>query len=114
MPELYRIKRATPLAALRVRAYALIRVGGMMPREEHNEVLPAELAEIPNRAGRRQDRVCVVSREGSECGDSLWVIRIRVDCELPFRAGRYLALSLPANNRVVERPCSICSARSRM
>jgi benzoyl-CoA reductase subunit C len=37
-----------------------------MPREEHNEILRSALAEIPNRTGRRQDRVRVVF-EGGFC-----------------------------------------------
>jgi len=42
------------------------KVGTLMPREEHNEILRTALSEIPNRPGRRQDRVRVVF-EGGFC-----------------------------------------------
>ncbi|TMC50159.1 MAG: ferredoxin--NADP reductase [Chloroflexi bacterium] len=42
--------------------------------------------------------------------DDLWVVRLRTDCELPFRPGQYATLGLELNGKVVERPYSIVSA----
>jgi benzoyl-CoA reductase subunit C len=64
--ELYRFKRDTPWLISTTEAYVLAKVGTLMPREEHNEILRAALTEIPNRSGRRQDRVRVVF-EGGFC-----------------------------------------------
>lgn len=64
--DLYRIKRETPWLLSTTEAYVLAKVGGVMPREDHNEILKAALAEIPDRPGRRQDRVRVVF-EGGFC-----------------------------------------------
>ncbi len=64
--ELYRFKRETPWLLSTTEAYLLAKVGTVMPREEHNEILRAALAEIPGRGARRQDRVRVVF-EGGFC-----------------------------------------------
>jgi benzoyl-CoA reductase subunit C len=64
--DLYQIKRETPWLLATTEAYVLAKAGTVMPREEHNEILRAALAEIPNRTGRRQDRVRVVF-EGGFC-----------------------------------------------
>ena len=64
--ELYRVKRETPWLLSTTEAYLLAKVGTVMPREEHNEILREALAEIPGRGGRRQDRVRVVF-EGGFC-----------------------------------------------
>jgi benzoyl-CoA reductase subunit C len=64
--ELYRFKRDTPWLVSTTEAYLLAKVGTVMPREEHNEILREALIEIPNRTGRRQDRVRVVF-EGGFC-----------------------------------------------
>ena len=64
--ELYRIKRETPWLLATTEAYVLAKAGTVMPREGHNEILRSALAEIPNRTGRRQDRVRVVF-EGGFC-----------------------------------------------
>jgi len=64
--ELYRFKRETPWLLSTTEAYLLAKVGTVMPREQHNEILRAALAEIPGRGGRRQDRVRVVF-EGGFC-----------------------------------------------
>jgi ferredoxin/flavodoxin---NADP+ reductase len=40
----------------------------------------------------------------------LWVIRIKLDIELPFRPGQYVTIGLPRDGRIIERPYSICSA----
>jgi benzoyl-CoA reductase subunit C len=64
--ELYRFKRETPWLLSTTESYVLAKAGTVMPREDHNEILRAALAEIPNREGRRQDRVRVVF-EGGFC-----------------------------------------------
>ncbi len=64
--ELYRFKRETPWLLSTTEAYVLAKAGTVMPREQHNEILRAAIAEIPGRSGRRQDRVRVVF-EGGFC-----------------------------------------------
>ena len=64
--DLYRIKRETPWLLSTTEAYVLAKGGTVMPREEHNVILRNALAEIPNRNGRKQDRVRVVF-EGGFC-----------------------------------------------
>jgi benzoyl-CoA reductase subunit C len=64
--DLYLIKRETPWLLTTPEAYVLTKAGTVMPKEEHNEILRAALAEIPKRTGRKQDRVRVVF-EGGFC-----------------------------------------------
>jgi benzoyl-CoA reductase subunit C len=64
--ELYALKRETPWLVAADEAYALMAVGGMIPREEHNALLAAALPQIRARDARRQDRVRVVL-EGGFC-----------------------------------------------
>ncbi|MCL6553762.1 MAG: 2-hydroxyacyl-CoA dehydratase family protein [Firmicutes bacterium] len=64
--ELYRIKRETPWLLSALEAYVLTRVGGVMPREDHNALLRRVLALIPQRPAKRQDRIRVVF-EGGYC-----------------------------------------------
>jgi len=64
--ELYDIKRETPWRVAAHEAYALVAIGGLVPREEHNEVLRAVLPLIRQRATRQQDRIRVVY-EGGFC-----------------------------------------------
>ena len=64
--EIYRFKRETPWLLSTTEAYVLARAGTVMPREEHNEILRIAVSEIPNRPGRRQDRVRVIF-EGGFC-----------------------------------------------
>jgi len=64
--QLYSIKRETPWLLSASEAYVLVRSGSVMPREEHNEMLKSVLEAIPERGGRRQDRVRVVF-EGGFC-----------------------------------------------
>jgi ferredoxin--NADP+ reductase len=40
---------------------------------------------------------------------AIWRVRPR-DAEIPFQAGQYVAMGLPADGRMLERPYSICSA----
>jgi ferredoxin/flavodoxin---NADP+ reductase len=49
----------------------------------------------------------IVSRR--DLATDLWVVRIRPDCELPFRPGQYVTLGLALDGRIVERPYSIAS-----
>jgi len=64
--DLYATKRDTPWAISADEAYVLVAVGGMVPREEHNELLKAVLPAIAERPARRQDKLRVVY-EGGFC-----------------------------------------------
>jgi benzoyl-CoA reductase subunit C len=64
--ELYVIKRETPWLLAADEAYVLMAVGGMIPREEHNELLRATLPLVRTRSVRRKDKVRVVF-EGGFC-----------------------------------------------
>ena len=64
--ELYAIKRETPWLLSVDDAYALVALGGFVPREEHNRLLRAAVPMIRRRTERRQDRIRVVF-EGGFC-----------------------------------------------
>jgi benzoyl-CoA reductase subunit C len=64
--DLYSIKRRAPWLISAEDAYALTAVGGMIPREEHNELLRYVLPLIDARPARQQDRIRVVY-EGGFC-----------------------------------------------
>jgi len=64
--ELYQIKRDTPWLLPVDEAYVLVSLGGLIPREEHNELLRSLLPRIRNRGSRQQDRIRVVL-EGGFC-----------------------------------------------
>ncbi len=64
--ELYAIKRDTPWFLSVEDAYALVAVGGMIPREEHNALLRHVLPLIQERDAKRQDKIKVVF-EGGFC-----------------------------------------------
>ncbi|HEX9633121.1 MAG TPA: 2-hydroxyacyl-CoA dehydratase [Gemmatimonadales bacterium] len=64
--ELYALKRETPWLAAADETYALMAVGGLIPREEHNALLAAALPQLRARTTRRHDRVRVVF-EGGFC-----------------------------------------------
>ncbi len=64
--ELYAIKRDTPWLLSMDEAYSLLCVGGMIPREEHNEMLQAVLPLIRERSAKQQDKIRVVF-EGGFC-----------------------------------------------
>jgi ferredoxin--NADP+ reductase len=49
----------------------------------------------------------VVARR--DLATDLWVVRIKPDCELPFRPGQYVTLGLEIDGHIVERPYSIAS-----
>ena len=64
--ELYDIKRETPWLVTADEAYTLVSAAGIIPREEHNELLEAVLPLIRKRAGKSEDRIRVVF-EGGFC-----------------------------------------------
>lgn len=66
MRRLYRIKREAPWLLAADEAYILIAVGGMVPREEHNDLLRAVIPQIESRTALPQDRIRVVF-EGGFC-----------------------------------------------
>ena len=64
--RLYAIKREAPWRISAEDAYALMAVGVLIPREEHNALLAATLPRIEANAVKRQDRIRVVF-EGGFC-----------------------------------------------
>jgi len=64
--DLYALKRTTPWLVAADEAYALMAVGGLIPREEHNALLADVLPKLRGRDVRRHDRVRVVF-EGGFC-----------------------------------------------
>jgi benzoyl-CoA reductase subunit C len=64
--ELYAIKRATPWLVAAEDAYALMAVGGLIPRDEHNALLRAVVPLLRARPAKRQDRIRVAF-EGGFC-----------------------------------------------
>ncbi len=64
--ELYAVKRDTPWLLSVDEAYALVALGGLMPREEHNELLEAILPMLKTRDARQQDKIRLVF-EGGFC-----------------------------------------------
>ncbi len=64
--ELYVIKREQPWLLTAFESYVLMSVGGMIPREEHNELLRAAIPLIRARPAKRQDKIRVVF-EGGFC-----------------------------------------------
>ncbi|MCP5098045.1 MAG: hypothetical protein GY943_21055 [Chloroflexi bacterium] len=64
--ELYDIKRTSPELIAADEAYVLMAVGGIIPREEHNEMLRAVLPMIQSREAKQQDKIRIVF-EGGFC-----------------------------------------------
>jgi benzoyl-CoA reductase subunit C len=64
--ELYSIKRETPWLLSADEAYVLVAIGGMIPREEHNELLETVLPLIAARPNKKQDKIRLVF-EGGFC-----------------------------------------------
>ncbi|HSF82980.1 MAG TPA: 2-hydroxyacyl-CoA dehydratase [Anaerolineales bacterium] len=64
--ELYALKRETPWLCSADEAYALLAIGGLIPREEHNQLLQTVLPMLKNRPNKQQDRIRVVF-EGGFC-----------------------------------------------
>lgn len=63
---LYRLKREQPWLVSADEAYVLVAVGGLMPRQEHNDLLRAVMRLIRGREAKPQDKVRVVF-EGGFC-----------------------------------------------
>jgi benzoyl-CoA reductase subunit C len=64
--EVYRIKREAPWLLPADEAYALVALAGLVPREEHNELLEWVLPRVAERDVRKQDKIRVVL-EGGFC-----------------------------------------------
>lgn len=64
--ELYAIKRQTPWLISADEAYVLVAIGGVVPREEHNDLLRVVLPMVRERDARPKDKVRVVF-EGGFC-----------------------------------------------
>lgn len=64
--KLYSIKCDTPWLVSADEAYVLTAIGGMMPREEHNELLETVLPQIAVRPNKQQDKIRLVF-EGGFC-----------------------------------------------
>lgn len=64
--RLYAIKRETPWLISAEDAYVLVAIGGLMPREEHNELLEAVLPLVAARPAKKQDKIRLVF-EGGFC-----------------------------------------------
>lgn len=64
--ELYRIKRDTPWLLSASECYALVRIGCVLPKEEHNRILQQAIGLLPSRTAKRQDKIRVVF-EGGFC-----------------------------------------------
>jgi benzoyl-CoA reductase subunit C len=66
MRRLYELKREKPWLLATDEAYALVSLAGMLPKEEHNELLMSVLESIEAREVKAKDRVRVVF-EGGFC-----------------------------------------------
>jgi benzoyl-CoA reductase subunit C len=64
--ELYDIKRETPWLVSADEAYVLVAIGGLIRREEHNELLETVLPLIAARPNKKQDKIRLVF-EGGFC-----------------------------------------------
>jgi benzoyl-CoA reductase subunit C len=64
--RLYTIKRDTPWKVAAEDAYCLVAIGGMIPVEEHIEILEVVLPQIEERNAKAEDRIRVVF-EGAFC-----------------------------------------------
>jgi len=66
MRELYQIKSEMPWLIAAEDAYALVALAGMIPREEHNELMSTLLPMIRERTNKKEDRIRLVF-EGGFC-----------------------------------------------
>jgi benzoyl-CoA reductase subunit C len=64
--DLYAMKRDTPWLVSADEAYVLTAIGGLMPREEHNEILEVVLPQLAARPTKKQDKIRLVF-EGGFC-----------------------------------------------
>ncbi len=62
--ELYQLKRERPWQVRIDEAFVLVAVGGLIPREEHNEILKRSIRQLHDRAARLQDKIRVVFMGG--------------------------------------------------
>ena len=66
MRDLYQIKRETPWLISGEESYILMALAGILPREEHNELLNYALPLVEKRDNKRQDKMRIVL-EGGFC-----------------------------------------------
>jgi benzoyl-CoA reductase subunit C len=64
--QLYDIKRTAPWLIAAEEAYVLVSLGGLIPREEHNDILRTLLPQIRERSAKQRDKIRVVF-EGGFC-----------------------------------------------
>jgi benzoyl-CoA reductase subunit C len=64
--ELYAIKKQSPWLISAEDAYILVAVGGVLPREEHNDILKAVLPLVEQSNNNKQDKIRIVF-EGGFC-----------------------------------------------
>jgi len=64
--ELYAVKRTSPWLVSAEDAYVLAALGGILPREEHNELLEQVLPQLRERPLKKEDRIRIVF-EGGFC-----------------------------------------------
>jgi benzoyl-CoA reductase subunit C len=64
--QVYALKRDAPWLLPADEAYVLVALGGLIPREEHNDLLRAVLPLLEGRAAPRQDKIRVIL-EGGFC-----------------------------------------------
>jgi benzoyl-CoA reductase subunit C len=64
--RLYALRRATPWLVAADESYILVALGGLIPREQHNDLLEWILPQLERREAREQDRLRVVF-EGGFC-----------------------------------------------
>jgi benzoyl-CoA reductase subunit C len=64
--DLYAMKRDTPWLVSADEAYVLTAIGGLLPREEHNELLEAVLPKMAAQPNKKQDKIRLVF-EGGFC-----------------------------------------------
>jgi benzoyl-CoA reductase subunit C len=64
--DLYAIKREAPWLVSADEAYVLVAIGGLILREEHNELLETVLPQIAARPNKKQDKIRIVF-EGAFC-----------------------------------------------
>jgi benzoyl-CoA reductase subunit C len=69
--ELYELRRAQPERVSAVESYLLLRVGQLLPREEHTAMMRSVLAELRSRPVRKRDRIRVLV-EGAFCEQPPW------------------------------------------
>lgn len=64
--DLYALKRTSPWLVSADEAYLLVAIGGLIPREEHNDLLETVLPQLEDRPNKKQDKVRLVF-EGGFC-----------------------------------------------